>query len=140
MELCAGFYRGVDEGLNGLFRGGWECDVDSADRKSMKIMLAILPHYVLANGLGILELATYPGFFSVIQKSAGAPAFCPNPIYSSTRPMNWYPRGWRQARKNEVEVGRWETVTVRCETGISKRSRVVPASRSSDSYNGILDE
>ena len=32
--------------------------------------------------------------------------------------MNWYPNGCRHDKKKEVEVGRWETVRVMCETGI----------------------
>lgn len=34
--------------------------------------------------------------------------------------MNWYPNGCKHDKKKEVEVGRWETVKVICETGIVK--------------------
>ena len=64
------------------------------------------------------EQPTYPGFSWVIQKSAGSPGWDPNPMYSSWRPMNWYPRGCRQERKNDVEAGRLETVKVMCDTGM----------------------
>jgi hypothetical protein len=32
--------------------------------------------------------------------------------------MNWYPSGCKHDKKKEVDVGRWETVRVICETGI----------------------
>ena len=64
------------------------------------------------------SVKSYPGLSSAIQKSAGLPGSVPNPTLFSWRPMKQYPNGWRHDRKKEVEVGRFETVRVRWETGI----------------------
>lgn len=62
--------------------------------------------------------SSYPGLSSAIQKSAGSPGTEPKPTLLSWRPIKRYPRGCRQERKKEVDVGRCETVNVRCETGM----------------------
>lgn len=108
MKFPAGFQCADEEGPDRIFGWSWEGDVGGASRGSAK----------LAKQEEGSRTTTYPGFCSVIQKSAGSPGVWPKPMYSSERPMNWYPKGCRQARKKEVEEGRLVTVRVKWENGI----------------------
>src|SRR6266498_4768299 len=48
----------------------------------------------------------------------------PKPMLFASWPTYLYPRGWRQERKKEQDVGRWDTVREMWESGIVATSKL----------------
>lgn len=82
MELPASLDSLVEECGDGIFGRRWECYMCCAWENTVRFMLATYTLYRHPQVLLAVpyQLLTYPGFCSVIQKSAGSPCFCPKPI------------------------------------------------------------